>query len=134
MYTLEVGRFVVGAKIADRNACGPVKVRGEFHAQAKIVVEELDESGYVVHTETFLEHVHRHFSAGTFEASCEQLAEGVARIAYDMVSDKVISVEATVIGSAGKITYAWKRGHTQRYPRHVMRQPQAIVSDEIRGN
>lgn len=99
-------------------------------SQAEVAVSigrrGLDDRGFVVEVHEFMQRVKDTFSyrgeigpqlpmdgrrrSRVYDATCEQVALGVARVAYDMLGDDLDRVVVTVLCYGGSVTLNWVSG------------------------
>ena len=106
--TIFLARFKVKTTLAGDAVCGGYD--GEFDTDVGVTTDELDENGFVVHNELFIEAVRQRFSQGVYKATCEQLALGVVNVAGTELGPRLTKVVARCYNLTGWVEAVWHRG------------------------
>lgn len=96
--------------LANNGACGGVNQL--FRAQIELTTRGLTPDGYVVEVGAFTATLESRFRANgdMLRATCEELAGGILRIAYDQVGPRLINAMARVYNATGHVTITWRAG------------------------
>lgn len=109
MRRLAFNTFTVPVKLANAQRCGTARA-DSFDARVVIAARALDAQGFVVENQAYLRRVRAYYSGPMVVASCEQLAEGLVTVAYEMLGDRLAAVEAVVHNGLGWVEVLWQRG------------------------
>jgi len=120
--------FEVRALLADNHVCGGYD--GTFTASCSMVVDSLDGSGFVTDNLSFIEEVRSRFGHQMLKASCEELALGVAHIAYERVGTRLLEVTVQVFNLTGHAEVTWIQGNAKpEFPRVATRRERRDTFD-----
>lgn len=120
--TLVVERFIVDAQLVENAICGNGN-GGSFETECRLVVEGLDDNGFVVEVHSFIEAVQRAYADGMRKASCEELAGGVINVAHRLIGPRLTEASATVYNQTGHVEVDWERGNeVPAFPRTATAQ------------
>lgn len=109
-HTLSISPRSVRVDLAEEFVCGGVEEH--FHYECDITTRGLTPEGFVTEVKAFIDGVEAAFSprVGMLQASCEQLAEGVAYVAHKMTKN-MTECRVEVTNLTGSVVYIWTKGN-----------------------
>lgn len=108
--TLNINERSVRVDLAEEFVCGGVE--DYFDYECQITTRGLTTEGFVTEVKAFIDAVDRAFSPsnGMFKASCEELAQGVAHVAYKNTKN-MVECYVEVKNLTGSVIFTWKKGN-----------------------
>ncbi len=107
--TLNLDKFEVSVNLADLGACS-TDDEDSFFVTCSLSTRQLDVGGYVIETRSFVNSIKAAFDPRhMLRASCEQLAAGVAEVAYRIMGDRLDRIVVNIDNTTGGATFVWRR-------------------------
>lgn len=129
LHRLILTNQLITASLVNNKVCGGLD-DGKFKCHIEIVTRDLDSDGFVTDNQEFLDYVQQTFDQGRYKASCEELCDGITRLAFNTVGGRLEQCHVTVFNLTGKVVSNWKRGdEIPIFPRLATRREKEETDD-----